>query len=55
MFDVHIPVSSGEELILTRHSEPEEEEAMLLDKLEIKLPEQPPPRIRKPEVNRAAM
>ena len=55
MLDVHIPVSSGEELILTRHSEPEEEVAMPLDKLDIKLPAQPPPRIRKEEESHAAM
>jgi transposase len=55
MLDVHIPVSNGEELILTRHTEPEKEEAMLLGKLEIKLPPQRPPRIRKAEVEHAAM
>jgi len=47
MLDVHIPVSTGEELILARHSDPSPEEAFLLDKLAIKLPAQPPPRLRK--------
>ena len=47
MPDVHIPVSDGRELILTRHSEPGPEEVFLLDKLNIKLPAQPTPRLRK--------
>jgi len=55
MLDVHIPASNGEELILTRYTEPGQEEAMMLGKLEIKLPPQRPPRIRKAEVARAAM
>jgi len=52
---VHIPVSDGRELILTRHTEPGPEEAFLLDKLAIKLPAHPPPRLRKEGESRAVM
>jgi transposase len=55
MLDVHIPVNTGAELILTRHSEPDEQTALLLDKLDLKLPNQPPPRIRYPETSQNTM
>jgi transposase len=45
MIDVHIPVSDGRCLVLPRYTEPEQEQQFLLDKLELTLPEQPPPRI----------
>ena len=45
MIDLHVPTSDGRELLLTRYSEPEPELKLLLDKLKLKLPGQPPPRI----------
>jgi transposase len=45
MIDVHIPTSDGRELVLTRYTEPEPELKLLLDKLRLELPAQPPPRI----------
>jgi transposase len=45
MIDVHIPTSDGRELVLTRHTEPEAELKLLLDKLRLELPPQPPPKI----------
>jgi hypothetical protein len=45
MIDVHIPTSDGRELVLTRHTEPEAELKLLLDKLRLDLPPQPPPKI----------
>jgi transposase len=50
MVDVHIPTveSNSEdrrELILTRYTQPEAELRLLLDKLKLTLPVQPPPRI----------
>jgi hypothetical protein len=35
-------------LLLVRHTEPSTDVALLLDKLDLKLPAQPPPRIRYP-------
>jgi transposase len=45
MIDVHIPTSDGRELVLTRHTESEPELQLLLDKLRLELPAQPPPKI----------
>jgi len=46
MVDVCLPTSDGRWLIMPRHTEPEPEQLMLLEKLGLKLPAQPPPRIR---------
>jgi transposase len=46
MLDVAIPTTDGRELVLPRHTEPESEQMMILEKLGLKLPAQPPPRIR---------
>jgi transposase len=48
MIDVHIPTSDGRELVLTRHTEPELESQLLLAKLRLELPAQPPPKITEP-------
>ena len=45
MIDVHLPATDGRELILTRYTEPEPELSLLLDKLKLELPVQPPPKI----------
>jgi hypothetical protein len=45
MIDVHIPTTDGRELLLTRYTEPEKELNLLLAKLKLVLPEQPPPKI----------
>lgn len=45
MIDVHLPTTDGREVILTRHTEPEPEQELLLKRLKLKLPEQPPPKI----------
>jgi hypothetical protein len=45
MVDVHLPSTDGRTLVLTRHTEPEPEQQLLLDRLQLRLPEQPPPRI----------
>jgi transposase len=48
MLDVRIPVLDGRELLLTRHTEPSGDVAMLLTHLNLTLPPQPPPKIRYP-------
>jgi len=45
MIDVHIPTSDGRELVLTRYTEPQAELKLLLGKLRLELPAQPPPKI----------
>lgn len=45
MIDVHIPTTDGRELQLTRYTQPETELRMLLDRLKLELPDQPPPKI----------
>ncbi len=48
MLDVCVPTTDGRELLLTRHTEPGKDVALLLAHLELTLPPQPPPKIRYP-------
>ena len=48
MIDVHLPTTDGRELLLTRYTEPEPELKLLLNKLKLDLPAQPPPKITLP-------
>lgn len=48
MLDVHVPTLDGRELLLTRHTEPSTDVALLLQQLRLVLPPQPPPKIRYP-------
>ena len=45
MIDLHLPTTDGRELLLTRYTELEPELKLLLDKLKLELPAQPPPKI----------
>ena len=45
MIDVHLPTTDGRTLILSRYTEPERDQLLLLQQLHLQLPEQPPPRI----------
>jgi transposase len=45
MIDVHVPTTDRREIILTRTTQPEPELKLLLDKLKLELPAQPPPKI----------
>ncbi len=45
MVDVHIPTSDGRTLILSRYTHPEPDLQLLLTRLKLELPAQPPPRI----------
>ncbi len=45
MVDVHIPTSDSRTLILPRYTHPESELQLLLERLKLELPTQPPPRI----------
>jgi transposase len=45
MLDVHLPTTDGREIVLTRYTQPEKELLLLLNQLQIELPEQAPPKI----------
>ena len=45
MVDVHLPTTDGRTLILTRYTEPEKDQQILLQRLRLELPPQPPPKI----------
>lgn len=45
MVDVHLPTTDGRHLVLSRYTEPEHDQQLLLQQLKLTLPEQPPPRI----------
>jgi len=45
MIDVHLPTTDGREVILTRYTQPEPDQRLLLDRLKLQLPAQPPPKI----------
>ena len=45
MVDVRIPTTDGRALLLTRHTQPEPELKLLLERLHLELPVQPPPKI----------
>jgi transposase len=50
MIDVHIPTTDGRKVMLTRYTQPEAEQRLLLEKLRLQLPEQPPPKIMAAQV-----
>jgi transposase len=46
MLDVKIPTTDGRTIILTRYTQPNDEQALLLNQLNLQLPPQPPPKIQ---------
>ena len=53
MVDVHLPTTDGRTVVLSRYTEPEADQALLLRQLKMRLPAQPPPRITSADVPRA--
>jgi len=45
MLDVHMPTTDGREVILSRYTQPDTDLQLLLEQMNLPLPEQPPPRI----------
>jgi hypothetical protein len=45
MINVHLPTTDGREIVLTRYTQPEPELQLLIDRLKLTLPAQPPPKI----------
>src|SRR6202023_3123502 len=50
MVDVYLPTTDGRAVILSRYTEPEADQAILLQRLKMSLPAQPPPRITAADV-----
>ncbi len=46
MIDVELPATDGQEIILSRYTEPEDDVKLLLKRMGLQLPGQSPPRIR---------
>jgi transposase len=55
MLDVEIPTTDGRTITLTRYTEPEAELRLLLDKLRLDLPAQPPPKITAAQAHAATL
>ena len=53
MLDVQVPTTDGRLIELTRHTEPEPELRLLLDRLHLTLPAQAPPRITSAQADKA--
>lgn len=53
MVDVQVPTTDGRWLTMPRHTQPEPEHRMILEKLGLSLPPQPPPRITAGQVPKA--
>ncbi len=46
MIDVHLPAGDGQELIMPRYTQPDKDLSLLLARMGLNLPQQPPPTIR---------
>jgi len=46
MVDVHLPTTDGRHLVLSRYTQPDPDQQLILQRLGLTLPLQPPPRIR---------
>jgi hypothetical protein len=51
LLDVRVPTTDGRELLLVRRTEPDRDVQLLLARLNLTLPPQPPPRISTPKPN----
>jgi hypothetical protein len=45
MVDVHVPTTDGRRLVLSRYTQPDRDQTLLLQRLHLTLPEQPPPKL----------
>jgi len=52
MIDVRIPTTDGRMLEMRQYSQPELEHRIILDKLKVKLPKQPPPKLYSHQLKR---
>jgi hypothetical protein len=49
MLDVCLPTTDGRWLIMPRYTQPEPDQSLMLQQLNLRLPSQPPPRIKAPQ------
>jgi hypothetical protein len=49
MLDVHLPTTDPRTIILSRYTHPETDVQLLLQRLKLELPAQPPPKITAPK------
>lgn len=54
LIDIHLPTTDGRTILLQRRTEPDQPTALLLEKLGIQLPKQPPPKIHPPAIGPTA-
>jgi hypothetical protein len=47
MVDVHVPTTDGRRLVLSRYTQPDRDQTLLLQRLHLTLPEQPRPNSRR--------
>jgi hypothetical protein len=55
MIDVQVPTTDGRKLNLTRYTQPEPELKLLLERLKLTLPAQPPPKITSKQIAAASL
>ena len=55
MIDVEIPTTDGRTIMLMRYTEPQPELKLLLERLRLELPAQPPPKITAVQAETAAL
>jgi hypothetical protein len=55
MVDVRIPTTDAREILLTRYTQPEPELELLLERMRLTLPAQPPPKISAPQIAPATL
>ncbi len=48
MVDVHLPTTDDREIILSRYTQPEKDQQLILQRLKMTLPPQQPPRLVSP-------
>jgi transposase len=53
MIDVHLPTTDGRTVVLSRYTQPNNDQRILLQKLRLSLPAQPPPKISVPDLSTA--
>ena len=55
MIDVRVPTTDGRQLSLTRYTQPEPELKLLIERLQLTLPAQPPPKITSKQIVAASL
>ena len=53
MIDVWLPTTDGRWLVMPRYTQPNKEQQLLLERLKLELPAQPPPRIHAEQLHPA--